>query len=387
MSNRKQVYRYRFTKQLNKYQFMFDYIPGRWFSSGTDNLVDAIHWADDKVESDLKGKGFSQQDRTFEDFARDFFTPKDPYGIRIRDRKHGNHFEEPYYKAKQRWVNLYIIPRFGKQTINSIGSVAIEEWFLDLKSTKNGKDLSDDTKNKILIAFRDVLKEAVRQGYVPNNAADDVQMINEVNIPRVPFTPEEMNMLFPEDDKELLKIWGSVMWATYFLIFRDTGFRPCEIHGLSKGQYYPELHGLFTKSSVNLARERKDRIKTTGKGKDYKVGILTAQTERFLNRHILECKDDFLFLIDGRFVNTSTTNKHFVLSAGRVVPLNGRTQYCMRHSFETDLAGKVENKVVAELMAHTSFNPTYDHRTPEMLLKELQPVRELLEKRSPDRTG
>ena len=52
-----------------------------------------------------------------------------------------------------------------------------------------------------------------------------------------------------------------------------------------------------------------------------------------------------------------------------------------RHSLETDLAGKVENKVVAELMAHTKFNPTYDHRTPEMLLKELQPVRDLLEKR------
>ena len=384
MKSRDTLYRMRFTRQLGKYQVMLDYIPGKWFSTGTDNQIAAIHWADAKVEADLRGKGYNRQDLTLATFAKGFFSESDPYGIRKRDIKHGNHYEESYYKAKQRWLNLYIIPRFGKQTMNSLTAVAIEDWFLDLKSVTKGVDLSDDTKNKVLTAFRDVLKEAIRQGYIHTNAADEVEMINEKNQHRVPFSPEEMALLFPEDDEKLLKVWGSVMWAAYFLIFRDTGFRPCEIHGLSESQYFPELHGLFSRKSVNLKREIRERIKTTGKGKDYKIGILTSQTERFLKRRIAECRangEEYLFLINGKFVNTSTTNKHFVLAAKRVLELKGRTQYCMRHSLETDLAGKVENKVVAELMAHTKFNPTYDHRTPEMLLKELQPVRDLLEKR------
>lgn len=102
---RKTLYRYRLSKQAGKYQFMFDYIPGKWISSGTDNLVEAIHWADAKVESDLKGKGYNRREVTLEDFAKDFFTYKDPQGVRKRDIKHGNIYSERYYKLKQMFLD------------------------------------------------------------------------------------------------------------------------------------------------------------------------------------------------------------------------------------------------------------------------------------------
>ena len=381
---RKTLYRYRFPKQLGKYQFMFDYIPGKWISSGTDDFIEAIHWADEKVESDLKGKGYNRKEVTLEEFAKDFFTEKDPQGFRKRDIKHGNIYSERYYYLKQMFLEQYIIPRFGRQTLSSITDVAIEDWFLDLHSVNHDKEFADDTKNKCLTTFRDVLREAQRQGYIKDNPAERVQSINAKNNPREPFTPEEMELLFPEDEDKLIKIWQNEFWVTFFLIARDTGFRPGAIAALQTTSYFPSLHGVYTRKSVTLERKVQDRIKTTGKGKDYHIGLLTSITEKFLQRRIRECLnngEEFLFMIKGRNINVSTTNKHFKTCAGKVITLGERTQYCMRHSFETDLAGKVEDKVVAELMSHTQFNPTYDHRTPEKLLEELQPVRELLEKR------
>lgn len=361
---------------------MFDYIPGKWISSGEESIEEAILFAEKRIQKDLYGNRDS--DITLHEFARDIFTEKDPYGIRKRDAKHGREYSEAYYRQKQSFLEHYILKRFGAQTIGSIIDVAIEDWLLDL-TLLDGSEMAADTRNKILTTFRLVLQEARRQGIVRENEADKVQMVIVRNEAREPFTKKELEAMFPKDDSEMEKLWGSVFWAAYFLIMRDTGFRPGEVAALRIDSYTPELHGVFSRSSVDYkTRSVKAAIKTTFSGKDYKIGILTAQTERFLARRISECRkkgEEYLFLIDGRNIEPSTSNKHFKASIFLLVPLRGRTQYCLRHSFETDLAGEVEDKVLAELMAHTRFNPAYDHRTPERLMKQLQPVRELLEKR------
>jgi hypothetical protein len=52
-----------------------------------------------------------------------------------------------------------------------------------------------------------------------------------------------------------------------------TGFHSGEVAGLRRENYYPELKGVYTTSSVNSAmRKVVNRIKTTGSGKEYKVG-------------------------------------------------------------------------------------------------------------------
>lgn len=93
--------------------------------------------------------------------------------------------------------------------------------------------------------------------------------------------------------------------------------------------------------------------------------------------------DDFFFLIDGRLLCPEVSNKHLRGACKRAgVDLAGRTQYSLRHSFETGIAGLVENKVLIELMGHTSFRKEYDHRKPKKILTRLQPVREILEGRA-----
>ena len=213
-------------------------------------------------------------------------------------------------------------------------------------------------------------------------------MINVVGKQRKPFTEIELFQMFPKDEEGLLYIWQSRMWATYFLVMRDTGFRPGEVAGLSLSSYNPKDKGIYTEQSIHHAtREVVKRIKTTGKGKHYKVGLLTNQTIEQLNKLIDEMKitdpEGLLFLINGRPLIPETANKHLKLSLKRTsVKLNGRSQYSLRHAFETALAGNVEEELLLELMAHKRFRNECDHRTPEDIFKQLQLVWEVIESRT-----
>ncbi|MCF7815301.1 MAG: tyrosine-type recombinase/integrase [Candidatus Cloacimonetes bacterium] len=348
----------------------------------------AVLWAENKMQKDLKRKSIKQK-ITLNEFASEFFTSKDPHNFRLRNEKRNRRYFDDYYYRHQGRLNNYIFPQFGQYLMESISDVMIEDWLLTLKSYRNpAKDLADDSKNKILECMRMVFQEAKRQGYITNNPAREVQLINVEGESRKTFSELELFQMFPKNEEELLRIWQSRMWAVYFLIMRDTGFRPGEVAGLTLGSYNPQYKGIYTEQSIHHAtRKVIKRIKTTGKGKNYKVGLLTNQTIEQLNKLIeeqdIKDRDGLLFLLEGRPLIPETANKHLKLSLRRTeVKLNGRTQYCLRHAFETALAGKVEEKVLLELMAHKSFRKEYDHRTPEDLFKQLQPAWEVIEKRT-----
>lgn len=256
----------------------------------------------------------------------------------------------------------------------------IEDWLLELKSKASGKELSDDSKNKILMAMREIMGTAKRSGIIPNNPAKEVKLINAINKKRLPFTLEELVQMFPRDEKELLHIWGTRSWAVYFLVMRDTGFRPGEVAALTRNSYMPEHRGIYSTQSVSTPNKKvKNSIKTTSKGQPYKVGILTTQTIEQLEK-LLPTVDDMLFTVNGGPVYLDTANKHLRLSLARTkVPLLGRSQYGFRHAFETNLSGRIENKLLLELMGHTSYRPEYDHRTPGRILEQLQPMVELID--------
>jgi integrase len=357
---------------------MFRHIPGKWISTGTRDMKEAIRFAEERMRTFTPAK---RKGLTMKAFSQGFFT-EDPYGYRKRNDKRNHKYKEAFYTQHQGRLDNYIIPKFGDYLVSSITDVMIEDWFLDLKSHKfPDRELSDDAKNKVLLCFRIVMDEAKRQGLISHNPAKDVVMINEENEKREPFNLAELRKMFPTDKKELLRIWGSRMWAVYFLIMRDTGFRPGEVSALEKDSYIPNFKGIYTESSVDFrTRKVQQSIKTTSKGQPYKVGILTQQTRTQLEKLIQATRGEYLFMIGDRHIEPCTSNKHLRASCQRAgVEIGERTQYCLRHSFETNLSGKIDNKQLLELMAHTSYRGEYDHRTPEMILEQLQSVAEVIE--------
>lgn len=372
-------------------QVIFDHMPGRPVSSGCMDRKKADEWAARRYARDTGG-ALPDQRITLEEFARDFFRPSDPRGFRRRQEARGYHFDDFYYTKRQGHLDNYILPAHGKCRIDTISDVMIEDFILYLKrkNVRKGEstELSNDTKNKILAAYSDVMKEAKRQGYIRRNPCDGVDKMADVNGTREPFTEEEMQVMFPEDRQRLLFIWQTVQWALYFMVIRDTGWRPGQVSGISHLNYYPEFHGIYTTGSVDsVTHKYKDSIKTTKKGQPDCIGFLSDQTVALLEEYMhYHPYDRYLFRINGEFIIPATANKHLKASLRRAgIERRKRTQYCFRHSFQDQFIGRMPEMARLVLMGHTKTRKEYTHLDAEDRMRrllEINGVKEMLDNRN-----
>lgn len=369
--------KYRFRKQKGRkhYEVMFAHIPGKWITTDSETKEGAVLYAERQLRQE-RGE-IRQEAITLGEFARGFFTRKDPHGYRHRLERRNNFYEEGFFERHQARLDNYILPAHGSYLLTALTDVLIEDFILDIKSKQNnGKLLSEDSRNKILSCYRIVLQEAVREGYIRSNPAKEVVSIATTYRHREAFTQEELNMLFPEDDKELIRIWGgSLKWCVYFCIMKDTGWRPGEVAGLRIQNWYPELQGIYTTESVDrVTHQIKHSIKTTRRGQKYKAGFLDDQTARLLRQLIMTLRGDFLFEVNSRgLVYAELANKHLRAAANRVnLALRGRTQYCFRHTFNTLRLGTIPETARLILMGHTSNRPEYNHLQPEDALRRVR---------------
>ena len=65
--------KYRFRHQPGRaIQVMFAHIPGKWISTGTEDMTKAVLWAENRLNEDM---GIAvDKTMTLERFAKDFFT-------------------------------------------------------------------------------------------------------------------------------------------------------------------------------------------------------------------------------------------------------------------------------------------------------------------------
>lgn len=364
------------------------YRPNVWVSTGTRDKKEAI----DNIKAKLAGMMRpikKKSDITLNEYAKNFFLRTDPNSLKARNENFKKFFAEDYYQSRQGRLDNYILPRFGQYRISCISDMEVENWYSGLH-LMSGKSASDNTKLKILDTFSIVMECARKEGYIKNNPIKDVEKINsEPEHVRIPFTAEEIRILSPNDRAEVLRIWGTLQWAVYFSIMIDTGWRAGEVSALSRADIRP--NGIYSKKSVSgRTRSVKDSIKTSKKGQDYKIGILSDYTWNLLNDYLEEMPplEMYLFKVGWkkRFTIPEVSNKHLKASLERAgIPVKGRTQHCFRHSFDTDmlnsLSNDIEIKDVYELMAHTGYQATYDHRTPDDMLNRLVKVKSVLNHR------
>jgi integrase len=238
---------------------MFDG-TGRWVSSEYSKKEDAVNWEERQLRL------MRTQTPTLAEFSKDFFMRTDRQSYRELCRRKNREHPADHYQRMQGRLENHILPVFGRRRLSDITQYEIDEWFVCLRKVY-GKDeeLADDSKNKVLSCLSEVMDEAVRLGYLKDNPCKKVQKILARGVPREIFDEEEMAALFPENDAKAVWVWRS----------------------LRRGNCHPELKGVYTTSSVNSAmRKVVNRIKTTGSGKEYKVGLLSDQCCRLLDRYI-----------------------------------------------------------------------------------------------------
>ena len=358
--------------------------PGKWESTGSRDLYEATEYAENRLLNRGATTGTAKAVLTFGAFARDFFLRGDKDSHRARLESFGKNFGESYYLSNQSRLDNYLMPSLKDCPMSMITARDIENVYLNCKSIQDGRKLSDNTRNKIRQTASYIFDDAAKKGVIPKNIVEDTGHIVEKPNRRDVFTVHEMRTLFPEDRKELRRIWGNstsryedsyLLWATYFSIMYDTGFRPGEVSALSKDCF--KGNGVYTRKSVDgVTRELKNSIKTSTKGQPFKVGILSDYTLELLHDLCMETEGEYLFKINGDWMLCNTANKHLkeaLIRAG--IEPAGRTQYSFRHSFDTNMLNSINDDMQARdvqlLMGHTSYRREYDHRTAENLIDRL----------------
>lgn len=364
--------------------------PNIWRSTGSRDLDEASRY----VEGLLINNGVGIDSRiTLREFADRFFSRSDEFSYRKYVEGFGYFYEESYYESRQAMLENHIFPRFGDTPMRDITTFQIEMWFTSIKRKGSSDLLASATRAKVESTLSLVMDYALKKRVIDSNPCDKAHSIKVVAKRRDCLTMDEISMLFPRDTDRLLMIFGlgsnpkcrytmrrewALMWSLYFSIMADTGFRPGEVAAMGLDSFVSEC-GVYVESSVDSSTKRiKHSIKTTSKGQRYKVGILSAYTMDILRLYLSERSEESsqLFSVNGGVITASTSNKHFKESMERAgIPLCGRTQYSLRHTFDTYMLSNVSNdlteKDVQRLMGHTSYRMEYDHRTAKDLVRRL----------------
>lgn len=357
--------------------------PGKWESTGSKDLYEATEYAETRLLNRGASIFSTKAVMTFGDFAKRFFLRYDENSYRRRLESFGKNYGEAFYTSNQSRLDNYIMPALKDCPISMITSRDAEKVYLNCKSVHKDT-LSDNTRNKIRQTMVYIFDDAVRKSLIERSPMEGTGHIVEKAERREVFSVYEMRKLFPEDRAELKRVWGNstsrsdgsyILWATYFSIMYDTGFRPGEVSALSKDCF--RGNGVYTRKSVDgVTRELKNSIKTTSKGQPFKVGILSEYTLSLVKELSGATADDYLFKINGDWMLCNTANKHLKESLIRAgIDPKGRTQYCFRHSFDTNMLNSINDDMKAKdvqlLMGHTSYRREYDHRTEDNIISAL----------------
>ena len=343
---------------------------GKWKSTGKDTKREAKTWVEVFADQGNISNGISMRD-----FITSMIEDDGPDSYISFRRSSGKMPSEATWNIMKTILRLYIIPRFGDFMITEISPRMIQNWLVTMKS-KFDKPLASSYKDNILSHLSTVFDYAVFCGIIDHNPCRDIIGIRKTTSrKKKEFTDEELASLFPDDDSKLISIWSSKLIACYYMILRDTGWRPGEAAALTPANYIRSTHGIYTTRSVDsFTHTVKDRIKTSDSGYSMKIGILSERTSALLEEIINGMDDNqIIFTINGNlFVRSKliTIFNKALMACG--IEQEGHCPYSFRVTFLTRTSMMYPDSVVMEMMGHKKWHSCYDKRSPAELLEKLR---------------
>ena len=353
----------------------------RWISLKTNDIETArkIAW---KMCVDKGSGAIDRKNVTFRQFASDFFMPDSQY-TKKRIAFDKSITANP---KKQAYVEHYMLPKFGDMRLCEIKPSDIEDWYSTLMDFRNGNPLSSATKMFVLSAMGEILREAVKREYIRESPINYVDRIRIEYSKRDKISAEDMRILFPENPDAMIALYGDSVTALYFSILKDTGFRPGEALGLKWKNINIEKKAIYTTASfITSGMKYREKIKTTAKGKSYKVGLISDMTMELLEMHpCLTCHSDDDFVISrtiegsGKIAVISYSTLNFRLhQILKYLGMDGKyTMYSLRHTFQSDMETKIDDSILLELMGHTKRRTEYSHHTSDEIIDMVSKVRD-----------
>lgn len=228
MRGKVQVYR----RENSRYWQCSTYLNGRnWrVSTKEKDLPDAKHFAEDWY-IELKGKsqaGVLKAGRKFKEAAEKFL---EEYPIITQGDRSPYHIQQ-----KEQKLRAIILPYLGEKVLAEITAGTIQEYRLHrAKTCKTGKPPTRSTMHQEIVAIRQVLKTAIRHGWLQHlpDLSVPYRTAGKINH-RAWFSPKEYKRLY-EATRERAANPKNERWRhaceqmhDYVLFMVNTGLRPDE---------------------------------------------------------------------------------------------------------------------------------------------------------------
>ncbi len=382
--------RYRLDQATGRYMVGFAESPGAYFMTPEETPAKALAWG---KRNRLRLLSAGEKPLLIKDLAKGFF---DEDGDWYRDQiQKGRSMTAASLRIRQGHVENYIIPFFGDHDIRALTGAEIDRAILDAKRYTAAREhptktsltpLAKGTKSKLLYSIKLMYDRWIYLGMVRENpTASITKYSKEPEQKRSALPRDAIKKLFPGTHGELVRVWGSSMWAACMLVMLDTGARPGEVRALTWGDFYAEERFVPIRHGVESGT--KDKIKGT-KTDNTKPGYLQARTVQELiiwraeSRHNGDA--DFIWTKDGETpLSGAAIGDAFERGlVGQGLDATGWTPYYLRHTFVTQALELLEDSEVLLLAGHTSIitNKIYRHPDDETLLRRGANVRDKLEK-------
>jgi len=365
--------------------------PGHWIVTPEYDRKKAIAWAKRNRDRLVDRK----DTRTIAEYCKDFYAKNSLWVHRQMEK--GRSYGDLHLKNRQAYLDNYFAKDFGHLFPNNIDHPEFrrefDNWLLDLTSyTGNGKRLSRATKNKIIYSVNDFIEELLDLKRMAINPLIGLKKYSkDPENPRGVIDRESLAKLFPPHHGDLVKIWGSPMWACLMLLLYDTGARPGEARALTWKDIDTKKRFVPFRKGVEAGTV--DTIKGTKTGV-VKAGFLNARTVQELDIWKKETRrdadSDFVFIVKGdKPVTNEAVTKAFRRGLAQIEEKNEGweanpewTPYWLRHSFGTYQMENLSEEEIAACMGNgvAVLQRHYQHPDDETLFKHNEKIQKKLDK-------
>ena len=142
-----------------------------------------------------------------------------------------------YVQGQKDRLRVYLIPFFGNKALSDITSGLVQEYRIHRRETaRNGKPPARSTMHQEIVALRQVLKTAIRHGWLSHlpDLSQPYKASGKIGH-RAWFSPEEYRQLYTATRKRRDKTkgtrwaWETAQLHDLVLFLANTGLRPDEV--------------------------------------------------------------------------------------------------------------------------------------------------------------
>jgi len=254
-------------------------------------------------------------------------------------------------------IRVHLLPVFGEMALEDITVQEIERWRAGMSSARQQRELSNKTKNNLLVLMHAIFRRAVK---LYGLQANPVASVDRFRV----RSSGDIQVFSPEEVWSLVRAAGSEADAAIFLTAAFTGLRRGELLGLR----WRDVD--FAGSTVRVRASYAAGHLTTPKSGKVRAVPMAPDVASALallgNRGRFTGDDDFVFAggvglpLDGDALGSRYRD---ALTRASLRPLRFHD---LRHTFGTRMIAKADIRRVQEWMGHADIQTTmkYLHYAP-----------------------